>query len=106
MRGAKARLVWSADAEDDVLLIWGYGAEEWSADVADDHERMIWRTVNRLCENAHLGKLRDDLIVGVRSIVADPHIVFYRVTGNTIEIVRVVHQREDVDSIFFSIENF
>ncbi len=37
---------------------------------------------------------------GLRSILVYPYIVFYRVTGATVEIVRVLHQRRDFAAIF------
>jgi hypothetical protein len=41
MAASGFRLVWSADADGDLLQIWRYGAEEWSLDVADAHERTL-----------------------------------------------------------------
>ncbi len=96
----KRRLIWSRDAEDDLLLIWRYGAKEWSPRTADDHERAIWRACLRLVENPYLGKERDELIAGLRSALADPHVVFYKISADAIEVVRVVHHSEDVESIF------
>ena len=96
----KRRLVWSAEAEADLLSIWRYAAEEWSPTVADEHERTLWRACERLLEKHELGRSRDELIVGLRSILVDPHVVFYRTSPIAIEIVRVVHQREDTEMIF------
>ena len=80
--------------------MWSYGADEWSPDVADEHERILWRACQRLLDNPELGRSRDELITGLRSILVDPHTVFYRITPHAIQIVRVVHQREDIESIF------
>lgn len=54
----------------------------------------------RLLDNPQLGRSRDELINGLRSIPVDPHTVFYRIARHAIEIIRVIHQREDIDSIF------
>ena len=96
------RLLWSRDAEGDLLSIWRYGADEWSPSLADDHERAIWRAGLRLLELPHFGRSRDELIAGLRSIIVDPHVIFYNVTPHSIEIVRVVHQSEDTESVFSS----
>src|ERR1700674_3298165 len=93
-------LVWSKDAEDDLLSIWRYGVDEWSATAAEEYERSLWRACNRLIENSQLGRPRDELIRGLRSIPADPYVVFYRIAMMNIEVVRVLHQREDTDAIF------
>jgi toxin ParE1/3/4 len=65
-----------------------------------DHLREIERSCGRLLRNPQLGKARDELSPGIRTILIDPHVAFYRVTGVTVEIVRVLHQHEDVDVIF------
>src|ERR1051326_2402700 len=98
MGKGRPRLIWSRDAEDDLLSIWRYGAEEWSASVADDHERAIGRACQRLVDYPHFGRSRDELIIGLRSTQADPHVIFYKLSADVIEIVRVVHQGEDVES--------
>ena len=98
--GDKPRLVWSREAENDLVSIWRYGAEEWSPSLADDHERAIDRAAQRLVHNPHVGRSRDELIVGLRSTLADPHVIFYKLSSDRIEIVRVVHQSEDVETIF------
>ena len=94
------RLLWSNTADTDLLWIWRYGANEWSPAKADDHLREIERGCDRLLRSPKLGKARDELSLGIRAILIDPHVVFYRVTGLTVEIVRVLHQHEDVEVIF------
>ena len=96
----KERLVWSADAEDDLLSIWRYGADEWSPTAADNHLREIYSACERFLDNSKLGKSRDELRAGVRSILVAPHVVFYRTSTTTVEILRVMHQREDIEIIF------
>jgi len=94
------RLIWSDDAEADLLSIWCYGADEWSPTIADDHLEDLDRTCRMLIEAPDLGRARDELVVGVRSIPLDPHIIFYRISAAGIEVLRVLHQREDVTNIF------
>jgi hypothetical protein len=54
---------------------------------------------DRLLDDPELGKPREELIVSVRSIVIWPHVVFYRVARSKTEIVRIIHQREDIGSV-------
>jgi toxin ParE1/3/4 len=100
MREPERDLVWSLEAEQDLLSIWHYGADEWSPDVADEHERTLWRACQRLLDNPELGRSRDELIAGLRSTLVDPHTIFYRLSPRTIEIVRVLHHREDIEPLF------
>jgi toxin ParE1/3/4 len=78
------------------LDIWRYFAQVGSADVADGILRDINRVSQRLGRHPFMGRPRDELVTGLRSVLAHPHIVFYRVFDQTVEIARVLHQRRDL----------
>jgi toxin ParE1/3/4 len=90
----------SHEADNDLVSIWLYRADEWSPEQADKHLLEIEVVCNRLLDDPELGKPRDDLIAGMRSTFVRPHVVFYRFLKNNIEIVRVLHQREDASTLF------
>lgn len=46
------------------------------------------------------GKVRDELLAGLRSYPAGDFIIFYRLVEKTVEVVRVLHGRRDIDVIF------
>jgi toxin ParE1/3/4 len=46
------------------------------------------------------GRSREDLAPGLRSAVVDPYLIFYRSVGDQIQIIRVLHGRRDIGSIF------
>lgn len=98
----KYDLVVSPEADDDLLSIWRRGADEWSPEQADWHLYEIAEACERLLDDPLLGRARDELIPGIRSISVRPHVVFYWVShkDSAIEIVRVLHQREDIENIF------
>ena len=75
-------------------------ASEWSPSRADQHLLRIEVAANRLIDHPELGRTRNELITGMRSVTVGPHIVFYRVSGHAIEIVRVLHQQADVSAAF------
>ena len=47
-----------------------------------------------------IGKRYDGLQLGLRGIVIDEYILFYQVTDNVVEIIRVVHGRRDLITLF------
>jgi plasmid stabilization system protein ParE len=47
-----------------------------------------------------LGRARDDLLAGVRSIAVHPTVVFYRIGKETIQVVRVVDGRRNLAAVF------
>lgn len=42
-----------------------------------------------------MGTERPELLPDTRSLAMESHILFYRVTANSIEIIRVLHRRQD-----------
>jgi toxin ParE1/3/4 len=93
-------VLWSRDAHQDLLTIWHFGAQEWSPDMADRHLRDIEDMCERLRDDPKLGRTRDDLIPGIRSLLVRPHVVFYQISPTAIRIVRILHQRFDTDTLF------
>jgi plasmid stabilization system protein ParE len=58
MPGPELQLVWSPEAEDDLLTIWRWGAMHFSADVADAHLRDINRAAQNLTDFPNSGVKR------------------------------------------------
>jgi toxin ParE1/3/4 len=100
MGEGRRRLIWSADADNDLAPNWQSGAELWSDEIAEKHLFEIEYACERLLHDPLLGKERGELLAGLRSIPMRPHVIFYLKSKTGIEIVRVLHQRMDVDSVF------
>jgi toxin ParE1/3/4 len=92
--------LWSPEAIDDLNGIWDHYAAAAGAGIADDIVRGIGRIVAVLDEQPKAGRSRDDIRAGLRSIPANPHVIFYRLVGMRAEIVRVLDGRRDIDEIF------
>jgi toxin ParE1/3/4 len=94
------QLIWSPEAETDLLSIWRWGAAHFSPDTADTHLRDIQRAAAHLIQFPEAGVARDQIMPGIRSIVVYPTVLFYRVGGESIEIVRVVDGRRNLAAFF------
>jgi toxin ParE1/3/4 len=90
------RVVWAPSAKRDLREIWRYFARIASIEVADNLVHEINRATARLADFPLMGRARDELIAGLRSILVHPHVVFYRVSDRSVEIARVLHQRRDL----------
>jgi toxin ParE1/3/4 len=93
------RLVVSRDADDDLQQIACYLVERnplAAASIFDDINRKF---VN-LTHFPFIGRDRSSLRPGIRSIVADPYVIFYRVDSERITILRILHGRRDIDAEF------
>ena len=94
-----SRVTRRPQAEADILEIWGYIAED-SVVEAD-------RWVDRLDEKFSLwasqpmmGRGRDELAPGIRSLVFGRYVVFFEPLPDGIDVVRVLHGSRDIDASF------
>jgi toxin ParE1/3/4 len=93
-------LIWSEEAEADLFDIWDYLAREASPTVADNRLRQIHRASSNLADWPRLGRERSDIRAGLRSIAAPPHVIFYWLQDERVEILRVLHGHMDIERIF------
>jgi toxin ParE1/3/4 len=86
-------------ARDDLLEIWLYTAERWDAEQADRYLDRLDAGINRLRENSLAGADFSILRPGYRRLTVERHRIFYTVSDERIEIVRILHERMDVDPL-------
>jgi len=93
---AKYRL--TNEALKDLEGIWAYTYEKWSVDQADRYYKLIMDEIEYIASNPLLGRSMDHIKEGYRSSKVKSHLIFYRIgLDKTIEIVRILHQRMDVE---------
>ncbi|MGO9007773.1 MAG: type II toxin-antitoxin system RelE/ParE family toxin [Beijerinckiaceae bacterium] len=100
MPGPKLQLVWSPEAESDLLTIWRWGAAHFSPDTADAHLRDIQRAAANLTEFPKAGVARDQLVAGIRSIDVNPTVILKSIGDASIDVVRVVDGRRNLAAFF------
>jgi toxin ParE1/3/4 len=101
-----SRLIWSQPATADLSDIWDYYANAASSRTADNIVRAIGDACRLIEDHPYGGRSRDEIQPGLRSVVAKPHVVFYRVGANgSAEVVRVIDGRRDIDAIFDETED-
>jgi toxin ParE1/3/4 len=100
MISERSHLLWSPQAEGDLAEIWRWGAKLFSPAAADRHLRNIHAAAERCRLAPFLGRERDDLRPDVREIVVYPTVVFYRVTSEAVEIIRVIDGRRNLAALF------
>lgn len=90
----------SLKASGDIENIWLYTFENWSLDQADRYINLIFDEIEYLAENPQAGKNINHIRKGYRCSKVKSHVIFYRLTANQndIEIIRVLHQRMNIES--------
>lgn len=96
----KYQLSMSPAAKDDLRDIYQYGFQRWgetkSKSYLNDLKMFIWS----LLELPMKDHDRSDLQINMLSKRLDSHVVFYRVVQRKIDIVRILHARQDASAQF------
>ena len=88
----------SDQARVDLDEAWDYLAER-NIEAAD---RLLERFAHAARMHARFpesGRLREGIGPGLRSFLVAPYVVFFRQVGETIEVLRILHGRRDLDRI-------
>ena len=80
-------------AEEDLKNIWLYSFKNWGETQADYYMQQLDAGLHRLMDNPMLGRSRDGIRLGYRSIQINRHIAYYLIQNQRIVIVRVLHER-------------
>ncbi len=91
--------IFSPEARRDLVDAFEYVGEKSQA-AAENLIRKVREIALKYVALPQMGRPREDLRPGPRSFVVKPYVVFYRPLDDTIEIVRVLHGRRDIESIF------
>lgn len=85
-------------ARRDLGEIWDYSAERWGAAQADRYVRLIATECAALASGRSVGRSAEAIRPGYLRRAVGSHLLFYRTRKRGgIEIVRILHQRMDVE---------
>ncbi|WP_040726107.1 type II toxin-antitoxin system RelE/ParE family toxin [Thiomicrorhabdus sp. Kp2] len=91
------KLVVAPVAQSDIFGIFNYTLENWGEKQAQNYLMILKKALQALRERPLKGKVRPDLNSNIRSIIVEKHIVYYRQQEKVLEIVRILHGRQDPD---------
>lgn len=93
------KFIISEKANEDIEKIWLYTYENWSLEQADRYYNLILDEIEFIAENFESDKSVDYIKKGYRTTLVKSHIIFYKKSRlNIIEIIRVLHQKMDVEN--------
>jgi len=88
-------LVIAPAAKADLKDIYQYGLGRWGQAQSDSYLENLKEHFWALTEQPLMGVERPELLPGARSLPIKSHALFYKVTTETVEIIRVLHGRQD-----------
>lgn len=91
------KVIESALARKDLVDIWIYSMENWGQKQADNYLDGLNNAIGLLAANPHIGENCEYIAPGYRKWVVAQHVVFYKLEGGALLIVRVLSNKSDVD---------
>lgn len=89
------QLIIAPAAKNDLKEIYQYGLRQWGQAQSENYLSTIKNQFWLLTQQPLMGTERPELLPDARSIPMISHTLFYRVTANRVEIIRVLHGRQD-----------
>ncbi len=92
---ARHQLVIAPAAKSDLKEIYQYGLRQWGHAQSENYLSTIKNQFWLLTQQPLIGTQRPELLPDARSLPINSHTLFYRVTTTRVEIIRVLHGRQD-----------
>lgn len=89
----------SERAKNDLNRILRY-LDGLKPSLADRFSDQLDRMLDLLARQPNLGKSRDDFQIGLRSVVIDRYVLFFRNEKDSIEVVRIIHGSRNIEMAF------
>ena len=96
----KVSLNKQVQAEQDLINIWLYTFDEWDEKQADKYVDELDSALKKLIDNPELGMECGYIRKGYRRLSVLHHKIYYSLKDQSIEIVRVLHEKMDEDRSF------
>jgi toxin ParE1/3/4 len=95
----KRTYVISKKAVSDIEKIWLYTLKKWSLGQANRYYNLIFDEIDYICKNVDAGRSIEHIRKGYRVTKVKSHLIFYKLsTENVIEVIRVLHERMDIEN--------
>jgi toxin ParE1/3/4 len=84
-----------SEARRDLKDVWRYTKQRWSVDQADTYLAKLNADIERLRKKPALGRPVKDAQAPFFKRASGSHVIFFLVHANTLDIVRILHERMD-----------
>jgi toxin ParE1/3/4 len=88
----------SVKARADLIEIGRYTQRTWGREQRNRYLAGLDEAFHLLSRDSHRGRSCDDIRQGYWKYHVGRHVIFYRQSGVDIEIIRILHERMDMDT--------
>jgi len=83
-------------AEKDLSDIWRYGADNWGIEQADHYTDGLFALFDLLADFPEMAREHSEFTPPVRIHPSGAHLVIYRVEGQGVAIIRILHAHRNL----------
>ena len=95
MSAPEKAVVLSPDAEADIDSILLFTWQQWGEEQRDRYEAALESAIAALADFPEIGSRRPQIFPDCRIRSVERHIVYDRIVGDVIDVVRILHERTD-----------
>ncbi|HCH24175.1 MAG TPA: hypothetical protein DE179_07750 [Oceanospirillaceae bacterium] len=85
----------SQQAQNDLEDIYLYSLQEHGELFADNYMGRLDQAIKSLLQHPKQGQNQSIIRTGIRRMVTSHHAIYYRITHDTIRLLRILHQSRD-----------
>ncbi len=82
-------------AQRDLSSIWDFTLERWDEIQAETYISEIRAAIERIAGDPQRGRNCDEIREGYRRYGIGSHLIFYIVRTDSVDVIRILHQRMD-----------
>jgi toxin ParE1/3/4 len=101
MSAPKRELSITPAAREDIEQVLAYSEEVWGLEQSDRYENRLYERLQRLRTSPERGRSRQELADGLRSVLADHHLIYYTHDDQAVIVHRILHERRQVTGEMF-----
>ena len=95
-----SRFVLAPQAVEDLREIARYTQKKWGAIQTERYGEELELALQHLSLAPEVGKRREAITPGLRSLRVAQHVAFYRIQKNQILVLRILHPRQNANEAF------
>ncbi len=88
-------LIITDPAREDLEAIAVYSFIKWGEEQTTRYTEELYKTITNIANNPETGKSRYGVPKVIKGSKSGRHVVFYRIAGQTIFIIRILHESMD-----------
>ena len=92
-----SQTILSPKAKVDLSDIWDYTLAEWGVDQAEKYVRELWAAMQAQALDYSTSTDISDIRKGFRKTRSGSHVIFFKLTDDGIDVIRILHQRMDFE---------